>query len=84
MTVTVRGKGQFTTTVGEPLLNSLERHGFFVENACRSGECSLCRIKLISGEVFTPDEAHLRRSDRQFGWIYSCVAFPLSNIEVML
>lgn len=84
VTVTVKGKGQFKTTVGEPLLNSLERHGFFVENACRSGECSLCRVKLISGEVFNPDEAHLRKSDRNFGWIYSCVAFPLSDIEVLI
>ncbi|MDE2421588.1 MAG: 2Fe-2S iron-sulfur cluster binding domain-containing protein [Gammaproteobacteria bacterium] len=84
VTVTVKGKGQFKTTVGEPLLNSLERNGFFVENACRSGECSLCRVKLISGEVFNPDEAHLRKSDRNFGWIYSCVAFPLSDIEVLI
>jgi len=48
------------------------------------GECSLCRINLISGEVFNPDEAHLRKSDRNFGWIYSCVAFPLSDIEVLI
>lgn len=84
VTVTVKGKGQFKTTVGEPLLNSLERHGYFVENACRSGECSLCRVKLISGQVFNPDEAHLRKSDRNFGWIYSCVAFPLTDIEVLI
>ena len=84
VTVTVKGKGQFKTTVGEPLLNSLERHGYFVENACRSGECSLCRVKLISGQVFNPDEAHLRKSDRNFGWIYSCVAFPLGDIEVLI
>lgn len=82
VTVTVRGRGQFQTQSGEPLLNSLERNGFFVENACRSGECSLCRVKLLSGEVFNPPEAHLRKSDAHFGWIYSCVAYPTHDIEI--
>ncbi|MFC2995932.1 FAD-binding oxidoreductase [Acinetobacter sichuanensis] len=82
--VTVRGRGSFKTTAGEPLLNSLERHGYSAENACRSGECSLCRVKLVSGSVFNPPEAHLRKSDKDFGWIYSCVAFPIENIEVQL
>lgn len=84
VTVTVRGRGSYRARVGEPLLNSLERNGFGAENACRSGECSLCRIKLLSGRVFNPPEAHLRKSDRDFGWIYSCVAFPLGDIEIQL
>jgi len=82
--ITVQGRGSFRSQVGEPLLNALERNGYFVENACRSGECSLCRVKLVSGSVFNPQEAHLRQSDRDFGWIYACVAFPTSDIEVML
>ncbi|MEN0106878.1 MAG: FAD-binding oxidoreductase [Pseudomonas sp.] len=82
--ITVQGRGSFRSTVGEPLLNALERNGYFVENACRSGECSLCRVKLVSGSVFNPQEAHLRQSDRDFGWIYSCVAFPTGDIEVLL
>lgn len=84
VTVTVKGRGRFSTRVGEPLLNALERNGYGAENACRSGECSLCRIKLLSGRVFNPREAHLRQSDRDFGWIYACVAFPLGDIEVLL
>jgi len=84
VTVTVTGKGSFKAKVGEPLLNSLERNGYSAENACRSGECSLCRVKLVSGEVFNPPEAHLRKSDAQFGWIHSCVAFPTDDIEIIL
>lgn len=84
VTVTVKGRGSFKTRVGEPLLNALERNGYGAENACRSGECSLCRIKLLSGHVFNPQEAHLRKSDRDFGWIYACVAFPIGDIEVLL
>ena len=84
ITVTVTGKGSFTAKVGEPLLNSLERNGYSAENACRSGECSLCRVKVVTGEVFNPPEAHLRKSDREFGWIHSCVAFPTEDIEILL
>lgn len=83
VTVTVKGRGQFVAQAGEPLLNSLERNGYTVENACRSGECSLCRVKVISGEVFNPPESLLRKSDKEFGWVHSCVAFPTTDIEIL-
>ncbi|MBM9592812.1 2Fe-2S iron-sulfur cluster binding domain-containing protein [Leptospira sp. 201903075] len=83
--VTIKvGNNSFQAKVGEPLLNSLERNGCFTENACRSGECSLCRVKLKSGEVFSPPEAKIRKSDKKFGWIHSCVAFPTTDIEIQL
>ncbi len=81
--VTVTGRGSFKAKIGEPLLNSLERNGYSVENACRSGECSLCRVKVISGNVFNPPEAHLRKSDKTFGWVHSCVAYPTEDIEIL-
>lgn len=81
--VTVTGRGSFKAKAGEPLLNSLERNGYSVENACRSGECSLCRVKVISGNVYNPPEAHLRKSDKTFGWVHSCVAFPTEDIEIL-
>lgn len=83
VTVTVKGRGQFVAQAGEPLLNSLERNGYTVENACRSGECSLCRVKVLSGEVFNPPESLLRKSDKDFGWVHSCVAFPTTDIEIL-
>ncbi|MGR3711944.1 MAG: 2Fe-2S iron-sulfur cluster-binding protein [Shimia sp.] len=84
VTITVKGQGSFEMRAGEPLLNALERAGYNIENACRSGECSLCRIKILSGEVFNPSEAKLRQSDRRFGWVHSCVAYPLTDVEILL
>ncbi|NIB41024.1 2Fe-2S iron-sulfur cluster binding domain-containing protein [Pseudomaricurvus alkylphenolicus] len=84
ITVTVQGGGSFKTPVNEPLLNALERNGYGTENACRSGECSLCRVKITKGKVFNPSEAHLRTTDQQYGWCHSCVAFPLEDIEIQL
>ncbi len=83
VTITVQGKGSFAAQVGEPLLNSLERNGYKIENACRSGECSLCRVKILSGRVFNPKEAKLRSSDRTFNWCHSCTAFPQEDIEIL-
>ncbi|PJZ44690.1 FAD-binding oxidoreductase [Leptospira brenneri] len=82
--IKVGNEKPFPAKVGEPLLNSLERNGYFTENACRSGECSLCRVKLKSGEVFSPPEAKIRKSDKKFGWIHSCVAFPTTDLEIQL
>ena len=82
--VVIKGQGRFKARVDEPLLNSMERNGFSAENACRSGECSLCRVKVTKGKVFNPAEAHLRASDAQYGWCHSCVAFPTEDIEILV
>lgn len=69
---------------GEPLLNSLERNGIVVPSLCRSGECSMCRVKLVSGKVFQPEGVLLRASDRRFGYIHSCAAYPVENLEILV
>ena len=84
VTVSVKGGGSFQTEAGEPLLNSLERNGYTTENACRSGECSLCRVKVCKGETFSPPESLIRKSDRKFGRVHSCVAFPTTDVEIQL
>ncbi|HQG43277.1 MAG TPA: 2Fe-2S iron-sulfur cluster binding domain-containing protein, partial [Spirochaetota bacterium] len=48
------------------------------------GECSLCRVKLISGKVYQPEGVKLRQADRRFGYIHSCAAFPITDCEIML
>ena len=77
-----KGKETVPARAAEPLLNSLERAGIVLPASCRSGECSLCRTKLIAGKVFQPQGVKLRRSDRAFGYIHPCLAYPLSDIEL--
>ena len=77
-----KGKETVPARAAEPLLNSLERAGIVLPSSCRSGECSLCRTKLIAGKVFQPQGVKLRRSDRAFGYIHPCLAYPLSDIEL--
>ncbi len=78
----VEGKKTIAVKAGEPLLCSLERHGLVVPAVCRAGECSSCRVRLVSGKVFMPAHAGVRESDRRFGYIHSCVAFPLSDLHI--
>lgn len=49
--MSINGRDKFTAPCGEPLLNSLERAGYQLEVGCRSGHCSLCRVKILSGTV---------------------------------
>jgi len=68
---------------GESLMASLERHGVVIPAQCRSGECSLCRTRLVAGKVFHPEGVKLRKSDRVFGYIHPCMAYPLEDLELL-
>lgn len=69
---------------GESILTTLERNHIRCNVCCRSGECSLCRVKLVSGKVFTARGALMRYADEKFGYIHSCKAFPMSDVEIIL
>ena len=67
-----------------PLLVSLEKSGLVPPSICRSGECSMCRIKILSGKVFQPAGTPVRKSDRRYGYVHSCVSYPLEDLEILL
>jgi ferredoxin-NADP reductase len=83
-TVKVKGKGGFRAKARDSLLAALEKHGYVLPALCRSGECSMCRVKLLAGKVFQPAGVLLRKSDRRFGYIHSCAAYPLEDLEISL
>lgn len=82
--VEIAGVKHIQAPAGEPLMNSLERHGIVVPAVCRTGSCSACRVRLLSGRVFLPAGARLRESDRKNGYIHSCVAYPLEDLTIRL
>ena len=82
--VNVKGVKTIKAKSGETLLASLERAGVTVPVNCRCGECSICRVKLVSGRVFQPRGVHLRESDARFGYIHSCKSYPLGDLEIIL
>ncbi len=82
--VTVEGRGTVRAPAGEPLLNTLERYGIVVPAVCRAGECSSCRVQLVSGRVFMPAHTGLREADRRYGYIHTCVSYPLEDLILRL
>ena len=84
---TFKEKIEFKALCTEPILNSLERSikdKIEIANACRSGECALCRTRLISGKVFVPPEVTIREVDINFGFIHPCISYPITNVHLDL
>lgn len=69
---------------GESLLTALERSGVRMNVCCRSGECSLCRVKLVDGKVFLAKGVLQRYADEKYGYIHSCKAYPMSDLEIII
>jgi ferredoxin-NADP reductase len=82
--VKIKNGQQLRARAGEPLLTSLEKSGVVVPSLCRSGECSMCRVKILSGKVFMPAGVPVRKSDRQFGYVHACLSYPLGDLEILI
>lgn len=82
--VTLPGGDSFPVSAGEPLMVGLERTGLPLNTSCRSGVCSLCRTLLLAGKVFHAPGAKLRQSDAVSGYIHPCMAYPLSDLELLI
>lgn len=78
------GNRTIEALANEPILVALERAGIRVNVCCRSGECSLCRVKLVAGKVFLSKGMMLRKADEQYGYIHSCKAYPISDVSILL
>lgn len=78
------GERTVPALAGESILTALERNGIRVNVCCRSGECSFCRVRLIGGKVFMPRGVLLRLADEKFGYLHSCKAYPISDLEIGL
>lgn len=67
----------------ENILVALERAGIAGPNRCRGGICGWCRSKLISGNVYIPEEIDGRRqADKVYGYIHPCASFALSDLSI--
>jgi ferredoxin-NADP reductase len=74
----------FEASARESLLVALEKNDAVVPSICRSGECSMCRVKILSGKVFQPAGVPVRKSDRQFGYVHACMSFAIDDLEILL
>ena len=84
ITVLIRGESQTVPCrADQTLLDALEKAGIRAPSHCRSGECGWCHSRLVSGDVYIPEDTDGRRAaDKKFGWIHPCCSYPVSDVTV--
>lgn len=82
ITVLVRGQSQTVPCrADQTLLDALEKAGIRAPSHCRSSECGWCHSRLVSGDVYIPEDTDGRRlADKKFGWIHPCCSYPLTDV----
>lgn len=79
---TVSGKA-FKQIDGMSILDSAALAGINFQYSCRTGRCSSCKCKLISGVTQQfKDELGLTESEKEDGYILSCVRSAQGSIEI--
>ena len=67
----------------ENILVALERAGVAGPNRCRGGICGWCRSRLLSGDIFIPEDTDGRRAqDKLDGYIHPCASFAVSDLSI--
>ncbi|MGQ0446281.1 MAG: 2Fe-2S iron-sulfur cluster-binding protein [Beijerinckiaceae bacterium] len=66
----------------ETILDTADKANVYIDNACRSGTCGACRIKLLSGKVHMPVEDSLTEEEKSRGYILACQAQAESDVVV--
>lgn len=71
-----------TVFAGSTILYAADEAGIFIDNACRSGTCGSCRVKLASGAVRMSAEDALTSEDKAEGYILACQAEISGDVVV--
>jgi ring-1,2-phenylacetyl-CoA epoxidase subunit PaaE len=84
--VTIRYDGQEYKVMVPPnraILETALDQGIDLPYSCQSGLCTACRGKAISGKVKLDEEEGLSQSERNEGYVLTCVGHPLTDDVVI-
>ena len=68
---------------GKAILETALSQGIDLPYSCQSGLCTACRGKAISGKVRLDEEDGLSKSERDEGYVLTCVGHPLTDDVVI-
>jgi CDP-4-dehydro-6-deoxyglucose reductase len=73
----------FSQSAGQTLLDAAATSGISLPYSCKTGRCSTCKCKVLSGQsVATVDELGLTSEEKAQGFILSCVRSALTDMLI--
>ncbi len=84
--VTIRYDGQEYKVMVPPdraILETALDQGIDLPFSCQSGLCTACRGKALSGKVKLDEEEGLSKSERDEGYVLTCVGHPMTDDVVI-
>jgi ferredoxin len=81
ITITVENIGSIAWQNQHSLLEALEDAGVDIDYSCRSGACSACKVKLLSGKIHWRNQPIGSVSANE---ILACSVVPLTDITIAL
>ena len=80
------GEGKTVETYAhdnENLLQAAQKSNVAIDAPCSgNGACGKCRVKLLSGDVDSPQTRHISDDEYFEGWRLACCTHPKSDVEV--
>lgn len=73
----------YTVSVGETVLECLERNGVDVPSFCRAGVCQSCMLKAVDGQPTAKSQLGLRDAWKRQGLFLSCVCEVTTPLSVV-
>jgi CDP-4-dehydro-6-deoxyglucose reductase len=83
--ITLKNNKKFLCDSNSTIFEAAKKANIFLEHSCLSARCRSCAVQIISGETINEeDELVLSVKEKSQGFVLSCNAKPISNLELDL